>query len=375
MKKIFVMSSVHQWNDGRIFYKEASSLAQKFKVQLHALADFELAKKNGVDIYGLPRYKKRYLRPINWLRLLWRALIARADVYHFHDPELIPLGLVLKVFGRRVVFDMHEDYTDAIKHKQWIPRVMRGWVSKAYNYLEKICCRFFDAVIFAELAYKDSYHSVNVRQEDILNYPVFHYQYISRGHTDTRFNLVYAGTISETRGAVQMLEALHLVLRSGTMAHLYLIGPIYQAGLEEKLKRMVNSLKLNGSVTLTGRVTPEEVYSYYSRADIGLALLHPVENNTKSLVTKLFEYMSAGIPVLASNFPSWQSLLSEVGAGVTVDPLNPEAIASEIRYLADNPAIRSQMGKHGCSAYRTRFNWQSEEKKLWDLYRVLLSRQ
>jgi len=85
--------------------------------------------------------------------------------------------------------------------------------------------------------------------------------------------------------------------------------------------------------------------------------------------------MSAGIPVLASNFPSWQSLLSEVGAGVTVDPLNPEAIASEIRYLADNPAIRSQMGKHGCSAYRTRFNWQSEEKKLWDLYRVLLSRQ
>lgn len=369
------MSSVHKWDDNRVF-KEASSLAKQYQVDLCAVGDFYYRRVREVDVFGLPDLKKRCRRPVNWLRLFRHALKARACVYHFHDPELIPLGLILKLLGRKVVYDIHEDYYDAILHKYWIPKWARKAVAVIFNTLEKKCCKFFDALIFAEITYKESFPGMNILKEDILNFPLpaTRCEQVAK-NKDRCINLIYSGGISEIRGAEQMVEALSLLVKEGIKIHLFLVGAFSPPAFEIKLKKMVAGYQLQNHVTMTGRVPPSELYQYYNQADIGLALLHPIENYLKSRATKLFEYMSAGIPVVASDFPRWKALLQDVGAGLTVNPFDPQAIASKIKWLINNPRLRLRMGKSGHRAHVERFNWESEEIKLLYLYGRLLQEE
>ena len=110
--KVCVMTSIHPPFDPRIFHKEAQTLVQAgYEVVLIAPYDKESASVDGVHIMGLPRYKRRFYRPLNWWRILRTALRQKADVYHFHDPELLPVGILLKLTTRAcVVYDVHENH-------------------------------------------------------------------------------------------------------------------------------------------------------------------------------------------------------------------------------------------------------------------------
>ncbi|HAU32208.1 MAG: Glycosyl transferase group 1 [Desulfotomaculum sp. 46_296] len=371
-KKIFIMTCVHEWNDNRILFKEASSLARQYRVELHAPGNFKFREVNGVRIFGLAP-ARRFLRPLSWIRLFLRTVKARASVYHFHDPELIPLGLFLRILGKKVVYDVHEDYPDAILYKQWIPKPFRKITSVIFNFLEKKCSSLFNGLIFAELTYKESFRNSRPPQVDILNYPLdWELKKRRLKKIDQCCNLIYAGTVSEIRGAVEMLKTMAILAGRGKNVHLFLVGPFPSPSLRAELEEFVNGHDLQERVTITGRVAPAEVYSYYEKADIGLCLLHPVENNLKSLVTKLFEYMSAGIPILASNFPRWSRLLEKTKAGLTANPLDPSEIALQICALIDNPELRLSMGLSGREAYEKSFNWSGEEKKLICFYEKLL---
>lgn len=371
-KKVCMMSSVHKWDDNRVF-KESSSLAKQYRIDLCAVGDFSYRRVQGVDVFGLPDLKKRYWRPLNWFRLLLYAKKTQACVYHLHDPELIPLGLILKLFGRKVIYDVHEDYFDAILHKYWLPKPTRKTIAVVFNTLEKMCSKFFDAIIFAEIAYKDSFPGTNKLKADILNYPLLttDYEPVDKKNRQC-INLIYSGGISAIRGAEQMIAALALLVGEGINVHLLLVGPFLPSAYEARIKQMITDYRLQNHVTVTGRIPPSELDAYYRRADIGLALLHPVENYLKSQASKLFEYMAAGIPIVASDFPRWKALLQDVGAGLTVDPYDPEAIAAKIKWLLNDAQLRLCMGKNGRRAYLERFNWNSEELKLLSLYGSLL---
>lgn len=366
------MSSVHKWDDNRVF-KESSSLAKQYRVDLCAVGDFSYRRVQGVDVFGLPDFKKRYWRPVNWFRLFRHAVNAQACVYHFHDPELIPLGLILKLFGRKVIYDVHEDYFDAILHKYWLPKPVRRAIAVVFNALEKVCSKFFDAIIFAEIAYNDSFQGTNNLKTNILNYPLLttHYEPVDKKNSQC-INLIYCGGISVIRGAEQIIAALALLVREGISVHLFLVGPFLPPAYEASIKQQITGYQLQNHVTVTGRIPPSGLYHYYRQADIGLALLHPVENYLKSQATKLFEYMAAGIPIVASDFPRWQALLQDVGAGLTVNPFDPEEIAAKIKRLINDPQLRLYMGRNGKRAYIERFNWHSEEIKLLSLYGSLL---
>ncbi len=95
-------------------------------------------------------------------------------------------------------------------------------------------------------------------------------------------------------------------------------------------------------------------------------------NHVDAQPNKMFEYMSAGIPVIASDFPLWREIIEGCGCGICVDPLDPKKIAEAIDYLVDNPEIARRMGENGRKAVYDRYNWDVEEKKLLALYDSLL---
>jgi hypothetical protein len=138
-KNIYIMSSVHNWNDTLIFHKEAVSLAKKYNVELHAIANFKNKKINEIDVKGLPNYKNRIFRPLNWIKLLYRILKSKSSIVHFHDPELIIMGVFLKIFtNKKIIYDIHEDYTKTILNKSWVgPLWFREEIAKIFNFVEK----------------------------------------------------------------------------------------------------------------------------------------------------------------------------------------------------------------------------------------------
>ena len=110
------------------------------------------------------------------------------------------------------------------------------------------------------------------------------------------------------------------------------------------------------------------------RSMAGLVTLHPVINYIDALPVKMFEYMSAGIPVIASDFPLWREIIAGNDCGLLVDPLNPAAIAEAIDTLVSNPTMAQRMGENGRRAVEERYNWGIEEQKLMAFYERILAK-
>jgi glycosyltransferase involved in cell wall biosynthesis len=85
----------------------------------------------------------------------------------------------------------------------------------------------------------------------------------------------------------------------------------------------------------------------------------------------MFEYMAAGVPVIASHFPLWRQIVEGNACGICVDPLDPQAIAGAIDYLATHPEDAERMGRNGQRAVAAKYNWNIEEQKLLDFYAAL----
>ena len=147
-------------------------------------------------------------------------------------------------------------------------------------------------------------------------------------------------------------------------AELELVGTFSPAplegalGLEEAWSRVVYH----------GRQERDGVAAALSRARVGLVVLQPRPNYLEALPVKLFEYMAAGIPCVASDFPLWREIIETAQCGLLVDPGDPEAIAAAVAWLLENESDAREMGQRGREAVENVYNWEGEARRLVDLY-------
>jgi glycosyltransferase involved in cell wall biosynthesis len=139
-----------------------------------------------------------------------------------------------------------------------------------------------------------------------------------------------------------------------------------------ELEARIHDLDLQG-VHLVGYLPPQEGWRRMADFDLGLAVLEPIPNYLESYPTKVFEYMSLGIPPIVSDFPLYRRIVAKHRCGVLVDPLDAEAIARAIIRLKENPAEAAEMGARGRKAASEFYSWESEQAKLLRFYRGLLS--
>jgi glycosyltransferase involved in cell wall biosynthesis len=368
-RRVCILTTVHSPFDTRIFHKQAKTLVRAgYDVTLIAQHERDEVA-DGVKIIALPKPRNRLSRIFG---LTWRAfrlaLRQRADIYHFHDPELLPWGALLKLISRgRVIYDVHEDVPQQILTKHWIPALMRRPLAWGFDTTEKLPARACDAVIVATEGIAENFtrHSPVV----IHNYPDLTAlrKPDRRQKKEDEFVLIYVGGITPLRGAFEMVRALEY-LSIDLRVRLELIGKFELPDLAQKLTAMPGSQR----VRFLGWLPWEEAWQHAQGAAIGLVLFHPAPNHEKALPNKLFEYMAAGLPVIASNFPLWKEIVAGNHCGLTVDPLKPKEIAEAIEFLMTHPEEARKMGENGRRAVQEVYNWGKEAEKLLTVYEEVL---
>ncbi len=363
MKKavtVCVMTSVHPPTDSRIYEKEIKSLLKAgYRVV------FINPQKEGGE--GNLVYRKAEMPAFRLFRLLagpravYRAAMAcQADIFHFHDPELLKIGLRLMKRGK-VIYDVHEDVPRQILSKEWIPKILRGAVSRWFERREKrLACRL-SYVVTATDFIADIFRSCDCAHvAAVHNYPKL--SEFAVPPMETRENAVcYVGGITRVRGIVEMVRALEYM-----DVKLKLAGTFDSPALEREVKAMPGWAK----VEYAGQVDRADAAAIMSSSKAGLVTLHPIVNYLDALPIKMFEYMAARIPVIASDFSLWRGILDEGRCGVTVDPLDPKSIAGAIKRLLSDPAAE-EMGENGRRLVLEKYNWAQEEQVLLAVYEEL----
>lgn len=364
------ITSVHPALDPRIFFKHCVSLVEAgYSVTLICQADSDHTVQ-GVKIVHLNRANNRFKRM--FLLPLWiivKAMRQRASIYHIHDPELLPAALFLKIVGRkRVVYDVHEDIAQALLDREWIPRWQRRSLSKLVGYLERRIAMRLDCIITATPHIKENFTSCR-HVVDVMNYPRFATAEENVQEVDPRDvgTLAYVGGLEEVRGIREMIQALGF-LSAEVKVRLRLAGPFSEQAFQTECEELPEWDR----VEYIGVIPHESVHPFLENAQIGLVCLHPLSRFLVSYPLKLFEYMDAGIPIVASDFPLWRDIIEKAGCGILVNPLDPRHIAEAVDILLSDPSKAEAMGASGKEYVRSNFNWKTEEEKLLAAYDKIL---
>lgn len=370
------LTSAHRYDDVRIYHKECVSLANAGH-DVHLVVPSMIHEdgdrtEDGICIHPVPTpssRKERFLKTS--LHVFNRARRLDADIFHLHDPELLPYGVALRLLGNTVVYDVHEDVSADISSREWIPKKYRTLVSQTFRFAEFASLMVMSGVVVVTDAIRAKFRRVRPPRLLLKNYPILSELEVPGStvpYSDREDQAVYVGSITEVRGIYEMLQAVDILQKSGRQARLALAGSFFPSSLETA----VRSTGEWGSVDFHGWADRSEVAQMLGASKVGLVVLHPTPNMGEALPVKLFEYMSAGIPVIASDFPLWRSIVEDADCGILVDPKDPDAIADAMRWMYDHPEEAEAMGQRGREAVLRTYNWSNEEEKLLTFYASLV---
>jgi len=363
--KIAHISTVHRRDDSRIFWKECVSLARNpaYEVQLFVADGHGDDHRDGVTIRDIGAFGGRFERAFSGSMRMRNALRGyNPDVVHFHDSEVIFLGLLLQRSGKKVIYDVHEDVPRDIRIKQYLPVWIRPVLAGIAERVEAFAGRRLSAIVAATPFIQNRFPPD--RSFVVRNLPDLKVSPANSLSAVAGPSICYVGTISEARGIVPLIEAIE---KCTLPVRLALAGKFTSAALEERVK----SLSGWSRVDYLGWVGHDEISEVLNSSSVGMVTLLPTDTHVESLPIKLFEYMACGLPVIASDFRYWRQILDGIDCAIFVDPSDSSAIAQAIDALLLDPNRARKMGQIGSAAVESKFNWRNEERTLMDVYRRL----
>ncbi len=314
-------------------------------------------------------------RDIPWENRLKKAAYkTNAHVYHANDLDTLEIcGSVAAKRKAKLVYDSHELWLESSRfliathplNKIRLKRIEKKYIQKA------------DAVIAVTplrgREMKKMYPSMknlsiveNAPDKLLKLPPKGKLRKLIKAKPDTVIAL-YQGVLCPERGLEELLNAAKLTKNKNVK--FVFIGMDAWNGT---LQKMASEMLLEDKVIFLPAVPSEELPEITVDADMGFILFrNTCLNHYYSLPNKLYEYMMAGVPIISSNFPELERVLSEVQSGLTVNPESPEDICKTVELLASNSELRNSMSHNGRNAALDRYNWKPQSLILRDLYRKL----
>ncbi len=350
------LSSVHRSDDVRIFQKQCRSLVEhKFDVTFIVPDDNDRVEY-GVKIIAIKRDMSKFARLfVQPLRILQKALQVRADIYQFHDYELWPIGVALKLLGKKVIVDVHEDVPAQLMQRTWVPQWLKRPLSFCARMFENTLARCMSGVVTADEVLANRFSALNRHVVTVPNYPVL--VSLPEASTPSTFVVKSLGGVFNERCAHTIIDAAPLV----PAAKFEVGGGIASA--------YVDLAWQTDNCTYLGRVPHEEIYQQYVDSSVLVVMFNDAPNHQDIKSNRLFESMYAGKPIVTSNLPKWRDFMEKYKCGLVVDPESSDELAQAIQFLAEHPDEAMVMGERGRAAVHKEFSWNPQVPRLIELYK------
>lgn len=379
MPHICHITTAHPPSDTRIFRRECVSLARSgYEVTLIARQEAE-SIENRVRRVPLPRSRGGRLG-----RWLWTtraaaklALSLKADLYHFHDPELLP---AMRWLARRttapVVWDVHEYYYESIAYNNSLRlRPLSRLAAHLFGRLELHSCRhYFRGVVAISDSMAERYRHPGIITRVVGNFPDLDQlpqpDWRQRPLTPL---LVSSGAQYGPKGAYQIADAF-VLLRKRLDCDLAFWGTFHPAHLADELRLRTRATRSGERSAIVEGPVPWHVLmrEYLPTAWIGFVLFDLANPNyRRGLPNRLFEMWAAGVPVVATAGTEAARLVTEYHAGIAVPDNQPQTLADAVERLLRHPDNILEMGLNARKAVETHFNWSRSFTNLLDLYAQL----
>ena len=360
--KICHVTNVHPPFDGRIFYKMACSAAENgHDVVLVAPHDKEEIR-NGVKIIPITKPKSRFKRILLTMRIRKLLLSINADIYHFHDPELIPVMLSIHNSNRKIIYDIHEYNRAAILNKAWLPKMSRIILSQFTWEMEKLACRKFECTISATQELSKVYEKYSNNNRYIWNFD-FKKDINFEEDSIKDIDVIHVGLLTKNRLNF-LLDVIDELNRKGLYYNWCLIG-VPKELYEERLIKYDNMRREH--IKILDRIPFDDVKNYYLRAKIGINY-HVLDNQLMvAMPLKIFEYMKQGLTVITSDLPPIHRFVKDGVNGVIVNENSVEEFANNIVRLIEEDNFK-QVSITNKLEIMNNYNWETEAVKLMQIY-------
>ena len=327
-----------------------------------------------VQFIPIAKSRSRLRRMVTAVRTLFQALKQRADLYHVHNPELIPVGLALKLlFGKSVVYDTREDFPSMMLTKTYLPRTLRAPMSRFVATAERAAARLLDGVITADPGSLRPLARLGKSKKLVFyNFPNLEYFPAPRS-VPKLYDLVYRGGLSERAGTFVLFEAVRLLLDRGISARLLIFGYTDNQQAENAIRDRLRTLGIEALVTLRGVISHDEMAATLSRARIAVCPLQKIPKFMNNIPVKVFESWACGLPVVSTDLPPIRPFFGARELGLLVKPGDAHALANAIQYFLSSPELINEYGCRARRAVLERYNADVEIRKLVSFYERVLA--
>lgn len=364
---------MHEYNDDRIFERAAkgsSSLGNKVFLISTYPSDTEI---EGVSIVGLKKRTGLNRRINSSFEAYRKSKIVKADIYHFHDPDLIPWMVMLSFSGRKVVYDVHENYESRL-YKLPFPRFVNKLFAGIYRWMERLISRRFAGITVVTESMRNLFEGFK-KPMCVVGNVVFldRLKNVNFDRNKKKELLIYtSGTNSAARNCIQTIEALRSILKEIPEVKMKFVGRYHPESFKQKMSDRARELEVQDNVIIDGMIPWEENFNRTAEASIGCVFYEDNPNNRVTLPNRLFEYMFCGVAVLGEDFPEVRKVLDETSAGLCVNSSDPSDIAEKAISLLKNPDKMNEMGINGRNAVMERYNFENTLTELMKFYRKIL---
>jgi glycosyltransferase involved in cell wall biosynthesis len=358
-------TTAHTQLKSRSFHRECLPLALGGMAVRYVSPASLSGQRDGIEFVRLVDRKTRLPRLFAAPALLKKLLRQNASLYHFQDPELLPLAFALKIlFRKRVVYDAYEDFPSMAANKRSVPRPLRAVLAQLVSAAEQLAAQCFDGLITADPFTLRRFARTGKSSKLVFyNFPNLDFFPPPR-QAPRKFDVVYRGGISERTGVFVLLEAMRLLTRRPSPVRLLLLGYFDSAAAEKNIRELIREMGLESNIEILGRIDHESMADALSQARIGVCPLQPIRKFNLNIPVKVFEYWACGLPVVASDLPPIRPFFGKARAGLLFRPGDATELAQSIAWLLDHPSPAARMGAHGRAAVVERFNNQKEIQKL-----------
>jgi len=373
--KISHFASVHTTNDTRVFYRECRSLAKLYDVTLIGIGNFT-GQKDGVNIIGIPKPKSRIHRLVfTTFIVFFKAFKINARVYHIHDAELLPFGIMLSLLGKKVIYDIHENTYQDIRHKPWIPGPIKWVISRSYKLLECISSYFMHFIIVAakpELTAQFCKRKYTIIQNFADTDELKPFRIASRSSISEN-TLIYMGTIQDMYYNFNVLaDAIAILLNQNISIKLHVVG-YAKNYLEKEWQLHPQYSILKDYIHFTGHQSPVYAYEISQQCKMAICLKNQPENILVSHERKFFEYMALGLPFICCDSQIYKEALHTFNCGMAVNLKDANSIAQAIKQMLYEAKLLDTMATEAINASEKMYNWHSQEKILLELYQRMIN--